>query len=232
MARKSPDSNRHNLLKDTMVALTTIAALGSLAGCADKAPTPVATASQTGTGETPAKENWANLGAVVDKYPDAASAAEYLMGNADGEGVYSRILRYAGHRGEDTSETMVAPKEALVALFGPEPTDGYPEQVQDIINDMNMKYNLFAGAYAMTKDSQYPWSCQVSYTDITTLSDNTVSGITEEKCETRGIPGNDKVNFKVIETITLTRYKDTSGAIAWGIADINTDKTIEAPHDN
>ena len=43
--------DRRNFLKDTVVALTTIAALGSLAACTDKAPTPAATASQTG--ETP-----------------------------------------------------------------------------------------------------------------------------------------------------------------------------------
>jgi len=222
--------DRRNFLKDTVVALTTIAALGSLAGCTDKAPTPAATASQTG--EIPKNENWADYAATVDKYPDAASAAEYLIGNEQGDGVYSRILRYAGHRGEVLSDTLTAPEDALVALFGPKPAGGYPEQVQNIIDDMNKKYELFAAAYGMTKDSQYPFSCSVSYTDITTLSDNKVSGITEEKCDTRGLPGENKVNFKVVEIITLDKYKDAGGKTAWGIADVKGGEIIEAAHDN
>lgn len=222
--------DRRNFLKDTVVALTTIAALGSLAGCTDKAPTPVATASQTG--EIPKNENWADYTATVDKYPDTASAAEYLIGNEQGDGVYSRILGYAGHRGENTAQTMTAPKEALVALFGPEPATGYPRQVQNIIDDMNIKYNLFGGAYAMTKDMQHPFSCTVSYTNITTLADNKVSGIGEEKCDTRSLPGDNKVNFKVVEVITLDKYKDAGGKMAWRITDIEDTKTIEAPHDN
>lgn len=222
--------DRRNFLKDTVVALTTIAALGSLAGCAGTAPTPAATASQTG--ETPTKEDWANFEATVDKYPDAASAAEYLMGNADGDGVYSRILRYAGHRGEVLSDTLTAPEDALVALFGPMPADGYPEQVQNIIDDMNKKYELFAAAYGMTKDSQHPFSCTVSYTDISTLADSKVSGIGEEKCDTRSLPGDNKVNFKVVEVITLDKYKDAGGRMTWRITDIEDIKTIESPHDN
>lgn len=222
--------DRRNFLKDTVVALTTIAALGSLAGCTDKAPTPVATASQTG--EVPKNENWADYTATVDKYPDAASAAVYLMGNENGEGVYSRILGYAGRRGENMYETLTVPKEALVALFGPEPATGYPEQVQNIIDDMNIKYNIFGGAYASTKDSQHPFSCTVSYTDVTALAGNKVSGTLEETCETRSLPGDNKVNFKVIEIITLDKYKDAGGKMAWGITDIEEGKVIEAAHDN
>lgn len=203
------------------------------AGCTE-APAPAPSTSQTAeTNKDVVKENWADYVATVDKYPDAVSAAEYLMGNAEGEGVYSRVLRYAGNRGEEIASVMSIPEGAKLALFGPEPADGYPEQVQNIIDDMNKKYSLFAGAYATTKDMQHPFACEVRYTDITEVSDGVVSGTLEEKCDTRSLPGDNKVNFEIIERINLAQYTDsTTGKEAWVIADITDGKVIAAPHDN
>lgn len=87
--------------------------------------------------------------ATVDKYPTTKDAVNALFAGPtleDKTGVYNKLMYEVGLDGVRTKPVPV-PQEAIIALYGPEPKDGYPESVRKSIDAWNEKYADFRSAY-------------------------------------------------------------------------------------
>lgn len=193
------------------VALGALAGGAVLTGCAPEKPAATATATQSGETNKD-QENWADYVATVEQYPDVESAAEYLMGGSDGKGLYSEILSRAGQRGEDTSDLQGAPAEAIEALFGPEPANGYPANVVGMISQLNEYHDRFVIAYRQTVEMGTPVSCTTTLTNVERVSSNTVKGRAAMTCvNVGGLIGNKDGDWDWEAGILLTLAQQESG---------------------
>lgn len=221
-------SNRLPKKVEALILAGTTGLTLALGGCATKAEAPApAGTSQTGnlppaTPESPSanQEEWASREALVDKYPNAEAAASYLMGGENGDGLYSEILKKAGQRGENARETMNAPQDSIVALFGEEPEGGYPASVKGMIAQLNEYYNTFAKAYLQSVDTGTPVICTTTFTNAHETSGNTVMGIVSQTCtNTNTLPNTEEgaLDWTAGLSLTVEQQANADGKDVWVI---------------
>lgn len=162
--------------------------------------------------------------ATVDKYPTTKDAVNALFAGPnleDKTGVYNKLMYEVGLDGVRKKPVPV-PQEAIIALYGPEPEDGYPESVRKSIDAWNEKYADFRSTYFATGGktpyddegwSDNPFRCLYA---LNVYSHNNSSpmykhgsatGEFTQHCEGGGsIIDHDSFNWTMREAFVMDRY--------------------------
>lgn len=260
----SKKESRTSLWKKLCVGAAAIAATTGLAACgannagAEKPPT-VATASATpGASETastspsvstsetiPTAENTLNLELLrkyevtVDQYPTVKDAAIALIGNtAEQKGTLSDVMQgvwnaYAANKWYDAPKF---PKEAVVALFGPEPEEGYPDDIQSQITTFSEGYDNFANMAAATANEEESrrFGCAETFEPTTPGSmENGIRGKWQQICSDIAFLGkegyNESTDYDWVSYLNIhlaQRTDETTGNKVWYIDEFRPGETI------
>ena len=243
-------------LKEAGVRTTALIAIGAaglgLTACgpsetkAVESPTPTASAPVTpGASETapaPSSSETAGINqelpekylVTVEKYPTSAEAANALIAGPDmganpPAGVFNTIMTEAG-RNQSTTDAPSVPPEAIIALFGPEPAEGYPESVQADIAKWKKDYKQFQGLYFATMTSEEPFQCFYQL-QVTSSNDHGIRGKYTQYCRESSVPGSrtKATDFEWSEWLNLTmaqRTDETTGQKVWYITEVRDGETI------